>query len=245
MGDYMTDDPRAGDFASLTRVLLSATTVGGVLQHVVDAAKVVIANADLVSVTLRVPHGAFYTPVETSPEATDLDQVQYRTGEGPCLDAARPDGPAYVVSDDLRVELRWRQFAKIAAGHGYRSILSTELVPAPGAGRLAGALNIYSRRLQGLTKADRYTALLLATHASLALAHVQTAELADLCQTNLRQAIESRDVIGQAKGILMNRQGVTADQAFELLRRTSQDLNVKLVDVARTLTDRHSELDPS
>nr|WP_281283175.1 ANTAR domain-containing protein [Kutzneria buriramensis] len=119
------------------------------------------------------------------------------------------------------------------------------MLPAAGPGQVSGALTIYSRRAGGLSRADRDTALLLATHGSLALAHVRTAELADLQRAQLRRAVDSRDLIGQAKGILMSRQGISSDEAFDLLRRTSQDLNVKLVDVAHTLTTRHGELRPA
>jgi AmiR/NasT family two-component response regulator len=117
------------------------------------------------------------------------------------------------------------------------------MLPAAGPQQVSGVLTIYSRRAGGLSRTDRDTALLLAMHGSLALAHVRTAELADLQRAQLRQAVDSRDVIGQAKGILMSRQGIGADEAFELLRRTSQDLNIKLVDLAHTLTTRHGELD--
>jgi AmiR/NasT family two-component response regulator len=94
-----------------------------------------------------------------------------------------------------------------------------------------------------LTEADHTTALLLATHASLALAHTHALTMHELKIVNLQRAVDSRDVIGQAKGILMARRGINADDAFELLRRTSQELNTKLVEIARTLTIRHGELD--
>lgn len=113
----------------------------------------------------------------------------------------------------------------------------------PGPERLSGALNVYSRRAGGLSEQDRHPALLLATHASLAVAYAHATELADIHQAHLHKAIDSRDVIGQAKGILMHRQRISADEAFALLDRTSQEINVKLVDLARTLTDRHEELD--
>ncbi|MTD53378.1 GAF and ANTAR domain-containing protein [Amycolatopsis pithecellobii] len=241
------DDPRENalpdQLEALTRTLLGKTTVAAALEKIVEAAGVVMPAADLVSVTLRSPEGEFTTPIETDPVALELDQVQYNSGKGPCLDAAKPDGPGYVRSDDLAHEQRWPEFASGAVGHGYASILSTELLQAIGSARPSGALNIYSRRLHGFSETDRHLALLLATHASLALAHTHTTELAELQATQLREAISTRDVIGQAKGILMNRQGISPDEAFHLLRTTSQALNVKLVDVARTLTDRHGELD--
>ena len=85
--------------------------------------------------------------------------------------------------------------------------------------------------------------LLLATHASLALAHARTAELAGLRQAQLHRAIDTHDIIGQAKGILMNRQGITAEEAFDLLSEASQHLNVGLLDLATDLATRHNELD--
>ncbi|GLY47844.1 GAF and ANTAR domain-containing protein [Lentzea sp. NBRC 102530] len=233
----------ADQFEALTRRLLHTSTVAEALQQVVDAAGFVVPGADLVSVTVLAPDGTFHTPVQTAEVAVELDQVQYRSGRGPCLDAARADSPGYVESADLATETRWPEFASSASGYGFRAILSSELFPAEGRDKLSGALNIYSRRVNGLGPADRHSAMLLATHGSLALAHARATELADLTQAQLRRAIDSRDVIGQAKGILMNRQGISADEAFDLLRRTSQHLNVKLVDLASTLTAHHGELD--
>ncbi|EOD65157.1 ANTAR domain-containing protein with unknown sensor [Amycolatopsis vancoresmycina DSM 44592] len=236
-------EPAFAGFETLTRTLLGDTTVADALRHIVDAAVHVVAGADLVSITLLAADGSFFTPVETTPVANVLDQVQYRSGQGPCLSAALPSGPGYVISEDLRDDDRWPSFATAATGHGLRSIISTALQPADGGGVVGGALNLYSREPGGLDVADRHSALLLATHASLAIAHAQTAELAALERLNLRRAVSSRDVIGQAKGILMQRQGITAEAAFDLLRKTSQDLNVKLVDLAKTLADRRSEID--
>jgi hypothetical protein len=123
-------------------------------------------------------------------------------------------------------------------------VLSTALVPDAVPPRLSGALNVYSRepgRFGDETTLDG--ALLLATHASLAVARTEAVRIAELREEQLRQALETRDVIGQAKGILMNRRGLSADEAFDLLCRTSQDLNVKLAELARTLATRHAELE--
>ncbi|MEU5265241.1 ANTAR domain-containing protein [Amycolatopsis sp. NPDC021455] len=238
-----TGERRLGEqLADLTRLLLGATSVTQALQHVVAAATVVVPHARLVSITLRDPGGHFFTPVETPDVAADLDNVQYRTGSGPCLDAARPDGPAYALDQDLATTSAWPQFAAVATAHGLGAVLSTALLPSRPAG-LSGALNIYAHR-GGITETDRHRALLLATHASLALAHTHGVETAELERTHLRRAITSRDVIGQAKGILMARQGLDAEAAFALLRRTSQDLNVKLADIAGALVRDHSVLAP-
>jgi hypothetical protein len=243
-GAVRNPGPLAAEFAALTRALLDAETVADVLEQVVRTASRVISGVELASVTLRSPDGEFYTPVETGREAIELDQVQYRTGEGPCLDAASLAGPGHVRSDDLANEPAWPIFGPIAASHGFTTMLAMALVPDARPPRLSGALNLYARDSTALDPQAQDTALLLAAHTSLALAGTQAVAVAELRQAHLHRALESRDVIGQAKGILMSRRGIDAADAFDLLRRTSQDLNVKLVEVAETLTTRHTELDP-
>ncbi|HTF55407.1 MAG TPA: GAF and ANTAR domain-containing protein [Pseudonocardia sp.] len=235
--------PLAQQFATLTYSLLDADTVGEVLRQVIEATTGLVAGADVVSVTLREPDGTFHTPLETDAVAAKLDQIQYELDEGPCLDAARKSGPAVAISPVLASEPRWPRFGPAAAAHGMGAVIATALRPSAQPPQLSGALNIYSSRPHGLTELDQHIALLLATHASLALAHTRAVELGELQATHLRKAIDSRDVIGQAKGILMARRGIAADQAFDILRRISQDINIKLADLAETLATRHTELD--
>lgn len=235
--------PLAQQFAQLTRLLLHADNVADVLSLIVQAAAVVVPTADLVSMTLRSDDGELHTPVVTDSVATELDELQYQYSEGPCYEAARKPGLTYTHSPDLAAESKWPQFGPRAAERGYASVLSTALLPDVTPPRLSGALNLYSRASGELTDREtRDRALLLATHASMALATTEAVRLAELRDTQLRQALETRDVIGQAKGILMQRQGLTAEKAFDVLRRTSQDLNVKLVTLAETLAGRHTEL---
>ncbi|WP_423213650.1 GAF and ANTAR domain-containing protein [Pseudonocardia sediminis] len=237
------EGPLARRFAELTAGLLAAGTVAEALQRVVTVARSVIPAADLVSITLRAPDGTFHTPVETGTEAAELDQEQYRSNRGPCLDSAREDGPAMALSGDLGLETRWPEFASAAVRNGYGSVLATTLLPDARAPRLSGALNLYARKRDAFGDEDRDRALLLATHASLALAATEAISRSALQEAQFRTAIASRDVIGQAKGILMARRGLSADEAFDILRRTSQDLNVKLVDLATTLASRPTALD--
>ncbi|GAB3167039.1 ANTAR domain-containing protein [Amycolatopsis sp. NPDC004378] len=236
--------PLARQFAELTRTLLDVTpTVGGVLRLVVGAASAIIPDADLVSVTMREPDGRYHTPVETDPVAVRIDELQYEHGEGPCVESSRPDGPALAWSQDLARDPRWPSFGPGAAEHGYHAVLATALLPDAGPTGRSGALNVYSSRPGAFDARAIDLALLLTTHASLALAHTEAVAAAELETAHLRRAVDSRDVIGQAKGILMQRRGITADEAFDVLRRTSQDLNVKLADLARTLATRHTEID--
>ena len=175
--------------------------------------------------------------------ALELDRLQYDNNEGPCLEAARPDGPAIAISGTLAEDPRWPRFGPGVAARGYHSVLATALLPDARPPRLSGALNIYSRTGGAFAANAVDIALLLATHASLALAHTNAVRAAELEAAHLRRAVEGRDVIGQAKGILMHRRHITADEAFDVLRRASQDLNVKLADLARTLATRHAELE--
>jgi hypothetical protein len=236
--------PLARQFALLTRTLLDTDTVAGALDLVIRTTIEVVPDADLVSVTLRSPDGQLHTPLDTDPLGVELDALQSHYDQGPCLDAARKDGLAYTHSGDLATSQEWPLFGPAAADRGFLSVLSTALLPDVQPPRLSGAINIFSHKPGRLgDEMSRDRALLLTTHASLAVAHTEAVRLADLRETQLRKALETRDVIGQAKGILMNRRGIDADEAFELLRRTSQDLNIKLAELARTLATRHTEID--
>ena len=245
----MARSPREGDeqrssaqapFHSLTRSLLDATTVAGVLRAVVEAAGDVVAGADLAGASVRGSDGAFFGSVATDEVGAELDRVQYGAGEGPLLDAEAADEP-HVTAEDLRTETRWPAFTAAAWRHGVQAVLATGFLRS-GPAQPSGALTLYSRRAHGLTADDRDAALLLVTHGSLAIARCRVAEQTDLLRVNMKRAIESRDLIGQAKGILMKRQGISAEAAFDLLRRTSQDRNVKVVELARTIVARHGDL---
>ncbi|MGI5499161.1 ANTAR domain-containing protein [Lentzea sp. CA-135723] len=223
-------------FESLTGSLLDAATTEDALAFLVRTARAVIPGADLVGVTLR-SGDALTTPASTGAGAEQLDQVQEAARRGPCLDVTAPGALAQVHCDDLAADPRWPEFAAAAVARGHHALLTTALHDR------TGALTVCSARPDGLTSADARMAVLLATLGSLALAHARLTEQSALRQAELRRAIESRDVIGQAKGILMQREGISADEAFHLLRKTSQHLNTKLVEIARTVAARPRELD--
>ncbi|MDT8915155.1 GAF and ANTAR domain-containing protein [Amycolatopsis sp. PS_44_ISF1] len=237
------DGPLAQRFGALAGVLLRAETLHEAMTQVVFAASRIVPEADLVSITLRSPGGGFHTPVSTSETADELDRIQYRTSEGPCVAAAEQDGPGHALANDLGRSSDFPRFGPQAADLGFGSLLATTLLPDRSADRQPGAINLYSRRIGAFGAAAIDHALILSAHASVALAGTAAHTAAALREQHLRQAVDSRDVIGQAKGILMSRRGVSAEEAFDILRRTSQELNVKLSRLARTLTERHHELD--
>jgi len=233
--------PLAAQFAALAAHLFSAGTAADVLDRVVYSAAGLVPEADFASITLRKGESEFETPVSTDAVATRLDEVQYRTGEGPCVDATRRNGDGIAVDQDLRNSRQWPRFGPAAAELGVHSVICFGLLPTSPAPRL-GALNLYSREAGALGEVDRDVGLLVAAHAGAALGAARSLEAADLRVANLERALLSRDVIGQAKGMLMAHRGITAEEAFDVLRAASQNLNIKLAHIAEAITDRRITL---
>ncbi|MCE3551701.1 GAF and ANTAR domain-containing protein [Pseudonocardia sp. RS11V-5] len=153
-----------------------------------------------------------------------VDEVQYRTGQGPCLEAIETQGS--YRTGDLASEERWPDFAKAAVEEtGVRSMLSFRLFVREDT---TGALNLYSREVEAFDHRSYAVGALLAGHAALAMAAAREREHA----RDLDRALESSRDIGVAMGILMAGRRMTRDAAFEELRRTSQRLNTKLRTVA-------------
>jgi hypothetical protein len=167
-----------------------------------------------------------------------VDQLQYELGEGPCIDVI--GGQRVVHSADAARDGRWPRLCHRVAGvSGAVAVLSSQLAAGgPGGRRTLGSLNLYADRAGAFdAAADHLLAVLVANHAA---AVIDGAHRED----QLRQAIASRDIIGQAKGILMASGGIDPDAAFDQLRMASQRTNVKLRDLARQVVDaRRSQAD--
>jgi transcriptional regulator with GAF, ATPase, and Fis domain len=158
----------------------------------------------------------------------EIEQMECRIGEGPCVDAIR-ERPTF-ESSDLRDQLsRWPTFAAQAIDTGIHSMLAFRLFAAEDT---LGALDLYSTQPGAFDETARAFGTVFAAHAALALAGARLHERDLANADNLHQALEARDVIGQAKGILMATNHVDSDAAFELLRTTSNNLNRKLRTVA-------------
>ena len=163
------------------------------------------------------------TEAVTDPLVEKLELVQIEAGEGPNLNVI---GDRYsVLVSDTRSESRWPTWAAGVAALGVRSMLSVRLYTSA---TTIGALNLYDRGPDRFDVDDQAVAHLLARHAAVALASARTTE-------NLWQAVDARKLVGQAQGILMERYALSADQAFSVLARYSQDHNLKLRDVANEL----------
>jgi GAF domain-containing protein len=230
------------DLADALFAVPAESGVVGVVERVVDAARAVVPGADVVSVVLRNPDGRLDTVAASDPAAQKADALQDEVGEGPSHTAMHSTGVGAAVDRLEGPDATWPTFGpRAAADLGLGAVLSTGMFPGGSPPRF-GALNFYSWSADGLDAADRDHALVLAAHAATAIAAVQARTAVELRESQLREALRSRDVIGQAKGVLMERRGLTSDEAFDVLRRTSQDLNVKLRDVAETLVTRREEL---
>jgi GAF domain-containing protein len=172
------------------------------------------------------------TAVTTGQLALDLDHAQYACGHGPCLHAAAVGEPTEI--EDARADPRWRDFLDIAVRHGCLSSLS---LPLPLHERVAGALNIYARSAAAFDEQTRQFARRFASYGAVVAGNMLVYESALDRAKNLEAALASRAVIDQAKGILMERFKMTADQAFQALARASMETNTKVRDIAERFVE--------
>jgi hypothetical protein len=198
-------------------------------ERLIRAAEQGVPHADAAGLTVW-PHGR--KPRTIGPEgsiAHTVDQIQYATGEGPCLDAATGDDLVRV--DDLAVDPRWPTFsAQVLDQCSIRSMFSIRVQFDP---EVRAALNFYARSPDALSDDDMAAGAVFAAFISLALDAQQARAEAD----HLRLALQTNRQIGMATGILMARGLLTSDQAFDRLRQASQNLNRKLRDIARYVVE--------
>ncbi len=226
-------DPAAelsGTISKTVEALFSDGSVAGTLDQLVALAVVTIEGCDFAGIFVS-EQGAVSTEYSTDPIVIDLDARQRRTDEGPCLDALRHESVVY--AEDLGDDGRWPTFGPQAVAAGVRSILALPLSVDTD----PGALNLYARYPHAFGVIDRGRGMLLATMAGMAFSAARTHEAEERRAANLQAALATREMIGQAQGILMERERVTPEQAFDILRRASQHLNLKLRDVAQNLVD--------
>ncbi len=201
------------------------TTLGQIVAAAVDT----VPGADAGGVSMT-EDGHVGSRVPTDEDIRKLDQMQSQLNEGPCITAlSDPPDDGVVHARDLGARPdtdHWPHFAPLAVEQGYRSLLSTQLGTTGG---IRAALNLYSHEAGAFDETSRTIAGLFGVQAAILIYGVSHA-------AQMQQALGTRDVIGQAKGILMERFDVDDDRAFQMLVRSSQETNLKLVNVARWLT---------
>jgi GAF domain-containing protein len=214
---------------SLASVIVGENSFDATLQQVVDLACEAVQGCSMAGITL-LSGGGPTTAVATSDLAARIDAIQYRTNSGPCLDAYRRQVLNRVDSTDD--DPRWPEFCEGAAAGGIRAILSYPLVVH---GDGVGALNLYSMTQFGFDEVAERTGTVFATHASITLANARAYWRTEELRHHLEEALTTRGVIDQAKGVLMAGEGCTADEAFEMLKRLSQRTHRKVHDLSREI----------
>ncbi|GAA3790713.1 GAF and ANTAR domain-containing protein [Amycolatopsis tucumanensis] len=222
----MGRDELADTVAKAVRELEPEPDVDGTVGHIVAAAMATIAGVEDAGVSL-LESGQVRSVAPSSAIVAELDRLQVELGEGPCVDAM-VDCPVYRVGD-LAADRRWPRFAPAAAGRGMRSLLGVRLFTSS---HLVGALNLYSHHRAAFDPPAERLVELFAAHAAVALAGSQR-------QVRLQAALDSRDVISTAKGMLMQRFDLSPEQAFDALVRTSQQRNTTPQRVAQAILTTH------
>jgi len=211
--------------AELATTMARDRTVDAMLAEVTSAAVELIPGVATAGILLVKPGGGFDSLATTSELPHQLDVLQMKFEEGPCVQAALAD--TIVRTDDFRVESRWPQYSPAVVEIGVLSGLSFKLYTGD---RTAGALNLFGFEPRTWDSDAESIGSILAAHAAAAIIATQE-------EHHLKAALLSRDRIGQAKGIIMERYGVDDVRAFQLLRQLSQEENIKLTDIAGRVID--------
>jgi hypothetical protein len=211
--------------------------VDGSLRLVVALARATVGGADGVSVSLR-RHGRLATVAASDQTVSDMDASQYSTGQGPCVDASM-EGRWFHV-DSLDTETRWPTFIPQAKALGINAILSSPLVAAEVP---VGSINIYSRTVSAFKSEDQRLASVFATEASAILTEAGVDLSDEERSVRFQTALHIREVISQAQGVLMERDGLSEDAAYTAMRihsqRTGQPLYRRALDIAASSRRDH------
>ena len=216
-------------FTALSALIYAGADAGSVHQSIVDAAKRLIPGCDRASLLVRT-RDRFATTASTDDIARRIDQIELEVGQGPCVDAILDEG--YQHDPDLTDAVTpWPRFTErivaetpVRSAIGYRLLLDGDKV---------GALNVFADTPNALTARSADTGAIIASFASVAIMAIRAREEA----ATLRQGLQSNREIGKAVGLLMAAHRIGGEEAFELLRRTSQELNMKLTHVAAQVVD--------
>ena len=222
------DHQLAETFAEISRVLLAEPDVQRTLDRMCVLLVEAVDGCDHAVVTLLTDH-RHESPAASDEVGPAVDVIQLEVDDGPCVEAIREHHT--VVTGDLTTETRWPRFSRRAAeATGVRSMLSFRMFVA---GDTVGSLNLYSKRPQAFSEDALGVGTIFAAHASVALQAAQTKQ--DLAR--LREVVEARELVAQAKGILMGRQGISSQAAMDILYRGAERLKVELPELARRVVE--------
>jgi GAF domain-containing protein len=227
----MIDEPLSLDdgLRHLSRLVLQEETLETTLQRIVEVASRAIPDTVGVSITLKKGPRP-YTAAATSAQVQAIDEREYAVDEGPCISAM--DTGELQLLDDVDTEERWPKFTQVCREEGLASTLGAPLCVG---GEAYGAMNVYALTPHAFKEEHQQAAQLRADQVGVALANTRTyTECSDRIR-QLQEALETRVVIEQAKGVLMATERCDADAAFEILKSRSQRSNRKLRLVAEDI----------
>jgi GAF domain-containing protein len=211
--------------AEAARMINAPGSLDETLDVIVRTAQKSLPGVDHVGLSIAHRDGRIETVAATAQLVYELDAFQYANAEGPCYYSVTRD--PVTVAEDLAHDERWPRYAVEAVARGVQAQMGLRLYTDR---ETIGALNLYSMQVDTFDEEAVEVAQLFATHASLTLGRARSEE-------QLNAAIESRQLIGQAVGIVMERYGLTQDRAFAYLARASSTSNVKIRDIAQELVE--------
>ena len=226
--------PTSERVVGLAGAVLDDNALHELLQSLILLARHAVADCESVSITVA-EEGRYRTSNSSGPAALAIDEAQYRDNGGPCLEAIRSKRQLEVAPEEF--DGRWPGVQEAAREAGVAGVLSTPLVRSPQDDAL-GALNIYAREGGRFRPGDRRTAELIGEQAVILVSRALALASSNQRVEELRNAVATREIIGEAKGILMATQNCTRDEAFDILRRASQRENRKLREMAEDLVLR-------
>jgi hypothetical protein len=219
-------------FRALSEIVYSGESFDSVYEALCHSAVEFVDGCDHASLMLR-RRGRNETVASSDEIARRIDEVERERGEGPCLDAMDESEPDQHICTDLTNGCQWPGLAEqIMAETGVKGMAGFRIRQD---GQKVGALNVFSDTTGALTQTSLDQAIMLTSFASVALAALDRGEEA----TTLRRGLESNREIGKAIGLLMAMHGIDDDQAFQMLSKLSQEMNVKLAQVASQVIAHH------
>lgn len=219
-------------FRTMAEVVYAAESLDSVYTAVCNSAVELVDGCDHASIMLR-RNGRSFNVASSDEVAKGIDELENEIGEGPCLDVLDDSEPDQHLCADLASGSPWPKLAE-------RILASTDVVGMAGFrirqdGQKVGALNIFSKTAGALNQDSLDQAILLTGFVSVAIAAVDRGEEA----VTLRRGLESNREIGKAIGLMMALHGIGDEQAFQMLAKVSQEMNIKLAAVAARVIDHH------
>jgi GAF domain-containing protein len=235
--DLSSTAPTSDALGSLSTILYASDSFEEVYSAIVTTAVRVVDGCDHASIMQLGRNGHVKTAVSTDDVARTIDKLEQLHQEGPCFDAIVEDAPQF--EDDLAdPTTQWPALAEqivrqtpVRSAAGFRIIVGDEKI---------GALNLFSDQVGGIQKRSADQAIILAAFASVAVAALHGKQEA----RTLAAGLQSNREIGKAVGLLMAFHKISDAEAFDLLRKASQDMNIKLAEVAREVVAHHNSGHP-